>query len=113
MRTLPLAYVPTIQIGPNETHLMFQQEFVQSVRPGEFIRLKQWPNKIYYKLIANSKGLKLKRARFFETWGVLLGANMSHRIENGGTIKLFGMLYTVSGDADGNECTISEKEELA
>lgn len=92
---------------------MVHQEFTQSVRPGEFIRLRQWPTKTYYKLIANSKGLKLKRARFFETWGVLLGANMSHRLENGGTIKLFGMLYTISGDAEGNECAIFEKDEPA
>ena len=90
---------------------MSLEEFIPTVRPGEFIRLKRWPLKVHYKLIANARGLKLKRARFFETWGVLLGANMSHRLEDGDTVKLFGMRYRVNGDAEGNECTISEVED--
>jgi hypothetical protein len=92
---------------------MSEVEFIKTVRPREFIRLKQWPLKVHYKLVANSKGLHLKRARFFETWGVLLGANLSHRLENGEVVALFGMRYQVNGDADGNECSISEVEDLA
>ena len=80
-----------------------------TVRPGDYVQLSGWPMTIFYKVVVNSKGIKLKRARFFEAWGALLGANMSHRLDNETKILIFGLGFIVRGAADGSNCTLTEE----
>ena len=81
-----------------------------TVRPRDYIHLRGWPFATYYKVVVNADGIKLKRARFFESWGAVLGANMSHRLENETTILIFGLGFVVRGDAGGEKCTLIEVE---
>ncbi|MEP1207501.1 MAG: hypothetical protein ABJM29_16115 [Rhizobiaceae bacterium] len=79
-----------------------------TVRPGDYLHLRGWPARTFYKVVVNASGIKLKRARFFESWGAVLGANMSHRLENETQILIFGLGFIVRGDAGGESCTLTE-----
>lgn len=79
-----------------------------TIRPGDYLHMHGWPTTTFYKVVVNAKGIKLKRARFFESWGALLGANMSHRLENETKILIFGLGFIVRGSSNGETCSLTE-----
>ena len=89
---------------------MFDGNFIPSVRPGEYARLKGWPFSLRYKIIVSAKGVRLKKARWIEAWGAVLGANMSHTFKNGDQVKLLGFPFTVIGDDSGTSCEFQPVE---
>ena len=79
-----------------------------TIRPNDYLRLRPWPKRCFYRVVVNAKGIKLKKARYFQAWGALLGANMSHTLESGDKVLIFGLGFIVEGSRDGGTCTLSE-----
>ena len=71
---------------------------MQSLNPGDFVRLEIGNTRAHYKLVVNARGIRLRRARAFETLGAVLGAHISHKAAVGDCVKLFGLEFLIVSD---------------
>ncbi|MGI9364298.1 MAG: hypothetical protein ACR2O8_03865 [Rhizobiaceae bacterium] len=79
---------------------------MQTIRPGDYFRLTHWTDSTRYRLVVNSRGIHLKRANKVQQWGAMLGASISHNLENNSQVAVFGLPFLISGNEDGSVCTI-------